>query len=120
MPAALPPEVWDEWLYARPLDARGLDELLAPISNDVLDVNPLACADNNPTNNAPKLIDPRPALDHKGGRFRMILHDPPVPEPPGETLRFAVAAPDGRPSEGWRIRTARNTDDVYVAARQGR
>jgi hypothetical protein len=37
---------------------------------------------------------------------------------PGGTLRFAVTAEDGRRSADWRVWTARNSDDIYVAARQ--
>lgn len=37
---------------------------------------------------------------------------------PGGTFRFAVTAADGRRSVDWRVWTAPNSDDVYVAARQ--
>jgi len=46
-----------------------------------------------------------------------MIEEPTTSIDPGGTLRFVVAAADGRRSVDWRVWTARNSDDAYVAAR---
>jgi putative SOS response-associated peptidase YedK len=61
MPAILQPDVFDAWLDCRSGAADFVAELLAPAAEDLLEIEPVSRALNNPRNEGPGLLDPSPA-----------------------------------------------------------